>query len=371
MKIGIITMNGYLNIGNRLQNYAVQELLKDRGHETVTIHHALYDYDADIKTKIKNAGRNLMERCGFYSSTFYLSVLKKNPRMILLRDFDREYVQFSRKYLYKTNCMHKYKDDFDYYCAGSDQVWNASLVQNRGFFFMNFAEPEKAFSFAASMGTTHIPEQFLSTYEQGFNHVKNISVREDSVADLIYRMTGKSSTVLLDPTLLLSRDKWRFIAKKPAGNLPQKYIATYFLSSATAAQKAFIEKYAKSNGAKVVDINGSYKNCTGPLEFIHLIANADFIFTDSFHGTAFSIIFQKPFLVFQRNNTYDMSSRITTILNKFQIGECFVNIDNNTVNDSLLANIDLIQRIDYKKVNELLSLERDKANKFLDGVFQK
>jgi len=103
--------------------------------------------------------------------------------------------------------MKNYQNDFDYFCVGSDQIWNPGVVQNNDFFFLNFAPPEKTFSFAASMGTTYIPEQYKNTYMTGLSKIGFLSVRENDVKEFIQKLINRNSTVLLDPTLLIDKSE--------------------------------------------------------------------------------------------------------------------------------------------------------------------
>lgn len=370
MRIGLITLTGYKNIGNRLQNFAVQKILEERGHEATTIRFGRYQYDAKPIQKISDFIKNFMEKIGIYTLKFFMTTVYKNPRSYLLREFDKKYVRSTTKYFFKVKSMEKYKNKFDYFCVGSDQVWVSGFVQDHGLPFLLFADSDKTFSFSASMGNLHIPDHFREVYMKGFKHVGHISVREKEVQDVIKNTVGRDSVVLLDPTMLIDKKIWLEIARKPAVDIPKKYVATYFLSETTAEQKAFIEKYAKDNGCEIVELNGKYFHHVGPMEFVYLIANSEFIFTDSFHGTAFSIIFNKRFAVFQRNNMWDMSSRIVTILNAFELQPCFVNVKENKLDDSHFSLIKDIEELSMSHIEGILAAEKKKMNDYLDEVFK-
>ncbi len=370
MKIGIITLNGLYNFGNRLQNYAVQELMRECGHEPETIIYAEHYANLSTSMRIKHCIRNALVKTGITTTDFYIKKLKKEKGTILFRDFNRRYIKSTTKYLHKMNRMKKHVKDYDYYCAGSDQVWNPKIVNNRDFFFMCFAEPQKTFSVSASMGNVNIAPEFLDVYKKGFSHVGNISVRENDLKTLICDMVGREATLLLDPTFLITKEKWEQISEKPKVEFPEKYIATYFLSPLTDSQKRCIKEFAEANGVEIVDLNGHYLDYIGPAEFIYVISNADFIFTDSFHGSAFSIIFEKKFLAFQRNYTEDMSSRITTVLKTFGMEERFVNCNNHNIDTTMLADvISNIKNSDDSQIGTVLEVERQKAKEFLQKVF--
>ncbi|MBE6648428.1 MAG: polysaccharide pyruvyl transferase family protein [Ruminococcaceae bacterium] len=127
--------------------------------------------------------------------------------MLLCKRFNKKYIVQTKKYFFKKNKMKNYQNDFDYFCVGSDQIWNPGVVQNNDFFFLNFAPPEKTFSFAASMGTTYIPEQYKNTYMTGLSKIGFLSVRENDVKEFIQKLINRNSTVLLDPTLLIDKSE--------------------------------------------------------------------------------------------------------------------------------------------------------------------
>ena len=363
-KIAIITIIDPVNIGNRLQNYAVQELLSSKGFDVDTLHYFVSDDDRLITT-IKSSIHCFLIKIGVLYSNLFIKYIKRNPKMLLVKNFNSNNIELNKKYMFKSKKMSNYSMDYDYYCAGSDQVWNASLVQNNDFFFMDFAPTDKTFSLSASMGTTYIPDKYKDTFINGFKHVGNISVREDDTKILIEELTGRESIVLLDPTVLIDSSKWISVAEKPNIEISKKYIATYFLGPLTESQKKYIEQYAKENDCEIIDMNGKYKDYVGPSEFVWLMSNAAFVFTDSFHGTAFSIIFNKKFVVFQRNNSYDMSSRIVTILNKFNIIDHFYNVKNNELPEDFM---DYLNRLHDSSYDILLILneEKDRADKFIN-----
>ncbi len=369
-KIGIITLYGRGNIGNKLQNYAVVKILKEYGFDSSTIIYYPVDSQGGLKAYAKLYAKKLVEKTGICTTDFYIKRIEKSKRMLLFRDFDKKYIPTTSKYLFKTKQMNRYAKDFDYYCAGSDQIWSPAYVQNHGFCFMRFAESKKAFSFSASMGTTYVPPKYYESIKAGFQHVGNISVREEDVKALITKMTGRESVVLSDPTMLLDNEDWKKIAEAPSFDVPSKYVATYFLGNITPQQKEFIQNYAKDNSLEIVELNGPLADRIGPSEFLYLIENSSFVFTDSFHGTAFSIIFKKKFMVFQRNNIFDMSSRITTVLKTYKLEEFFVKTDNNNLGNEIKDTLSFIEGKDMSHLDDIRKSERQKADDFLNKVFE-
>ena len=191
------------------------------------------------------------------------------------------------------------------------------------------------------------------------SEIKYISVREESGAKIIKELTGRDAPVLVDPTLLLTREKWLTIAK-PAKNKPKdKYLVTYFLGGVPKEYKKEIKKFAKNNQLKIInlgDIKETKTYITGPSEFLDYINSCDIIFTDSFHGTVFSILFEKPFVVYKRVGGSSMYSRIKTLLKMFKLESREyekVRIDNS------------LFEIDYSHVPKILEIERSKSYNYL------
>lgn len=359
IKVANITIIDPVNIGNRLQNYAVQELLKNKGCIVDTLYY--YVADESTKSKILSYVACVLRKVGIYGSNTYIKYIKHSNKMRLAKKFNDKYVNLNKKYilkLHKKNRILKCVDDYDFYCVGSDQVWNAALVQNNSFFFMNFAESKRTFSLSASMGAAYVPNKYLNTYINGLKHVGNISVREEDAKECIKQLADRESVVLLDPTLLISPAKWITLGEKPKFHISKKYIVTYFLGPLSDTQKKYIDEYAKLNDYEIIEMNGKFKDYVGPSEFIYLISNSKFVFTDSFHGTAFSIIFNKSFIVFQRNNSYDMSSRIITVLNKFDIMDHFYNKENNELPEDFP---DYVKKIENSNYNIKLKLDEEKS----------
>ena len=358
-KVAIITINDNSNIGNRLQNYAVQELLKKKGCKVETILYYASNNNESVMYNIKAYINALLTKCGFITTI----KKRKDPRVNLCDRFNNDRLTICKKYVLKSRNMKRYSNAFDFYCIGSDQIWNYGLVQNNDFFFGGFTDSRKVFSFSASMGNACIGPKYLQNFKSGFNHVGTISVREKELKDLVEEITGKSVTLLLDPTLLLDRREWIKVAHEPGFDVPKSYIVTYFLSEQTIAQKEYIKKFARLNDCGIIDMNGLYRDQIGPSEFVYLISHSQFVFTDSFHGTAFSIIFNKNFIVFNRNNMYDMSSRITTLLKTMDLINHYYSEDNNELDDSFLNHLyDLPQY----NVEKIIEKEKEKAFMFLN-----
>lgn len=312
MKIAIVTLFGYFNFGNRLQNYALQKALEELGAEVCT-----WNVSRD-QNLLKRVLRPYIEKVNGKRR------LKSKQNRIRERNFKR----FSNRYIaqrmfYCTDGrIPRYADvDVDVFVVGSDQVWNPLFWQDSDEstdlynFFLRFTEKKKI-AYAASFGIPALPEQWQRRMKPMVGDFSAISVRETEGKQILAQM-GYSSDVVLDPTMLLTAQQWRQVEEGHVGN-SGGYILTYFLGSQPPEILEKICQGAKVRGKTVVDlmdVSSRYYRM-GPETFVELIDKADTVYTDSFHAAVFSILFHTPFVVFERNhaNRSSMSSRITTLL---------------------------------------------------------
>ena len=210
-----------------------------------------------------------------------------------------------------------------------------------------------------------LPENCKDNYKKWINGMEYLSVREQAGADIIKDLTGREAIVLLDPTLMLSKDEWMNIAKKPELNqdLNKKYILTYFLGNKSLEVENKINKIAKDNGLQIInllDINDKYIYSVDPSEFIWLINNCELMCTDSFHGAVFSLIMKRPFIVFERKSEgASINSRLETLLSKFDM-EC--RLDKNICNNGQVFNVD------FENVDRIINNEKEKTFNYLKNA---
>lgn len=195
---------------------------------------------------------------------------------------------------------------YDVYMVGSDQVWNPNASSSIEPYFLTFA-PHNALtiSYASSFGVSKIEDNnIVNRIKDGLSSIKKISVRESSGVKLVKEITGRTAQLVCDPTLLLNKSEWQMFMK-PVNNMPQHYVLIYQLSQSDTivklaikiGQEKKIPVYRICKRAFKVEKDKGVVNLldAGPSEFLYLIANASFIITNSFHGTAFSINFGIPF----------------------------------------------------------------------------
>lgn len=315
MKLAIITINDNNNYGNRLQNYALQEFLKKYASNVNTI---WYGKKTRFKLKdiinLKSIVKYIINRKGYrnYLREFYLEECIKTYN---IKKFSRKYIDI----IYDDN-IKKFSNEYDYFIVGSDQVWNPDWIKSSNdanIKFLKFAPSKKRIAYAASITIPSISKDKEMFFKDSLNEMKAISIREKAGAQLVKKLIGEDVIVVVDPTILLSKERWQEIEMQPEWYKGKKYILTYFLGPSLQ-----IENIAKKNKWEIynlMDINNLDLYSSRVEEFIYLIEHAELVVTDSFHACVFSILMNTPFLVINRQNKgwADMTSRIDTLLELF------------------------------------------------------
>ncbi|MFB8544958.1 polysaccharide pyruvyl transferase family protein [Enterococcus casseliflavus] len=323
MKIGILTINDYNNYGNRLQNYALQEVLKNLGYSPLT-----------IRNEVINDSRNiLIKNLAYLKRT--LGNTKKNilgkDKILTLRE--NNFLRFTEKYInetdFKLNSLKKVPIEmkyFDAFVIGSDQVWNYNFIRFSKYDFASFSENNQlVLSYAASFGVNDLPDEKIAEYKIGLDNLNYISVRELNGKEIVERITKrKDIQIVLDPTFLLSEEDWLKIVDESDINIDKKYVITYFLGTPSSEEWGYINKFGKKNNFMIInmnDISDPELYIADPCDFLNLIKNSEAVFTDSFHACVFAMVFKKYFEVFSRrdNNLASMNSRIDSLLTTFDL----------------------------------------------------
>ena len=308
IKIGIITMHRVLNCGSALQAYALQKSISDLGFKCEIID---YQYGVEKSRGLKNAIKHII-------------FAERNKKF---SDFYNAYFNCSQLQYFKETIKDN-PPDYDIYCTGSDQVWNPRFIENDTNFMLSFAPDCKPrFSYAASFTTGEIPKQYISLYKKYLSKYKFISVREQSGVQIIQQLLDRKADLVCDPTLLLDNNKWDIIANSQSFQQREKYILVYKLGYMFDSRREvykITDKVQKELGYKVYYLNGKhdlFRNGKkilnfGPSDFINYIKNSAFVITDSFHGTIFSAIYNRPFISVVTNKNIKSDNRISTLLSE-------------------------------------------------------
>lgn len=327
MKIKTITCQRAINHGANLQAYALMRYLESLGNDVEII-----DYYPDWFKPFRP----------FYCGT---KKYAKNPVLKAVYIFAKfpgrvkEYIKYKKslrkanfeifrdKYYKLTDTYCSFKElkanppKADLYIAGSDQIWNTMMNNGKDpAYYLQFAPKETATAtYAASFSVSEIPDELKEKIKSYIKSIDYISVREKTAIKILEDLGVKRGQVVLDPVFLLDKEQWNEIVSDKVFN--EKYVLVYdFENSYTV--KDFAKQYAKKNNVKIYSL---YKNdyCDkcfedyGPDVFLFLIKNASFIISNSFHATAFSIIYEKQFAVIKRQE--GINSRIIDLLDSFGI----------------------------------------------------
>lgn len=361
MKIKTITCHDVYNAGASLQAYALAVYLNQLGHEAKII-----DYKPDYLSNhyILWGGVNPRYNKPFLREAYCLSKLPGR----LKRRFSkrkRAFDEFTRDYLPRTQMSYHSNDELsanppeaDVYIAGSDQIWNTIFRNGKdAAFYLDFApKGSKRASYAASFSTESIDKDWqeqVKTWLSKFNH---ISVRESSGVKLIEDLGLTGAIQVLDPVFLLDKSQWEALESKVENAEP--YVLLYDFDC-NPAMTAFARKIADENGWKLYSYL-KHRGCdrcfdqTGPREFLWLIHHAKLVVSNSFHATAFSILYEKPFYVFDRNEK--LNSRMRDLLT-------LLDLENRMIKPETMCT-----QFPDIYTGEALTKEREKAKKYLDRI---
>ena len=329
MNVSIVTIYDKSNIGNRLQNYAVQETLKSIGCKVSTI--------AVVPKSKKNKQMNQLFR-DLRSND--LSIRHRAQRQLKILKFNKRFI--NTLIVESISDLPAIARSQKFFIVGSDQVWNSLwyFSNEDKLFLLDFVNSEKRISLSASFGIDYVPGKWRGVFKNELAKFKKISVREYAGQKLIYELTGRESSVLIDPVLYFDNTFWRNISKPATSKLlAKKYLLCYFIDSSDSIDCA-ITVYAQEHNLKIVSIMKSEDKLypISPLEFLWLIDNAAVVCTDSYHAYVFSFLFKVP-SIYIDDCLLDMSSRIDSFIQTMGIYKNTIdNIRNNDIKLPTSAN---------------------------------
>lgn len=387
-KVGIVSCYFKNNYGSMLQAYATQKILDNNNIENETIN---IEHNKDFSKGKKKYYVTQMLNFKFIKNKFGMIRMKIDTltRKDLKKNINvrnKKYREFRQKFnLSRSNenfndLANQAKEKYTDVIVGSDQLWlPVNVISN--YYTLNWVpDTINKISYATSFGFSTIPHKYNSKYKDFLSKINYLSIREESGVKIIKDIVGKDAKLVCDPTILLTKEDW----EKESDSAPifnEKYIFCYFLGKNIEHRK-FAERLKAETGYKIVSINHSDeyvkysdKFCDyapydiGPKEWINLIKNAEYICTDSFHGTVFSILFNKIFFDFRRHNNkskVSTNSRIDSLLDVAGISKDRILLGTENVKDVLKI------KIDYDNVNRKIDKFRENSKKWLlDSILWK
>lgn len=369
----------YNNYGALLQGYALNQILNDLGYDTYVIR---YKGDGDIKRNsiLKNPITRFLKRIVFslfHKKDIFLKSYKKDidNRLKKIICFQTANMKFANTKQWSYRTLKRKRPMAYAYVCGSDQIWNPCFNGNdRGYFLTFVPDGIKKIAYAPSLGVNEIPKKDISVIKNYIQTFDSLSVREQNGVELLKDLTAKQIHWVLDPTLVLDRERWANLASD-IRNKP--YILVYHFSGENQLKDSVLNLSRKYN-LDVISIPMNKVACedgfnfyfAGIEEFLGLIKNAKLVCTDSFHATVFSIIMNTPFLVFMREQIasgVDMNSRIDSLLKMTNLTNRIVinsqNIENIDIFDcdykQAYANIDKFKAASYDYLKSVLEADRE------------
>lgn len=373
MKIKTITCHDVYNFGASLQAYALQHYLESLGHQVEIIDYRpnylykKYDWKAFTSKKYAKLNSIFLTRWMFRCIKWtYLRFSLKRKKCF--DDFTKEYLRLTSTTYYTFKELKQNPPQANIIIAGSDQIWNPLFANGKDpSYYIDFALPEtKRISYAASFSVDNISDfQQKEFVKQLLSKMDKISVREYQGLNILKELNIEGGAKVLDPIFLLEKEYWQQFMKK---YYEKDYILIYDFEGNKLLKKTALYLKKKYNW-KIYSINDSLprlyadKNFTnvGPKDFLGLIHNCSVFLSNSFHGTAFSLYFNKPFFVFGLTGI-NLNSRMDSLLNTVELKDRFINEKTD------LENIQL--KYDNETVNQRIKAEQALSRKFLETSIQ-
>lgn len=362
-KVGILSMQRIKNYGSFLQAYGLKKVIESLGYDVQFV-----DYHVEEPIIKENNVRNDKISKALKTLEGDAPLKQKIQYLFHKKNFGKKYYK-----LLNLTERKNYIPELDTLVIGSDEVFNCIQAnKNVGYSLELFGKDnnaQKIITYAASFGNTTIEKlkRYHKTEEVGdlLKKIDYISVRDENSGNVVKELTGKEVNYNLDPVLIY--DYMNDCESIPDIDVKEKYIIVYAYSNRISLEESkYIKKYAKENNLKVYSIGGAQKcadkfiDCT-PFEVLAYFKNAEMVITDTFHGSIFSIITQRPFVTLVRKsvgNAYGNEEKLTDLLNRLEL------------KDRIIYNIEdmdckLDNKVDFKNTDEIIKNSRKNAISYL------
>lgn len=382
-KVGIVTLyHDNHNFGGLLQAYALPVALERYLGISAEQIDYVFKYQEQPKTKGTMSLRSIIYYIGY---VFFTKLEKKNLQK--RKQAFEEFIKFipHSNHSYEFDTISQSLDIYTEFICGGDQIWNdcqqINWYRNEDsiVFTLQFV-PENVIkiSYAPSMAVLELTDGYKKNFRKGVNRLDAISLRERRALPVLQELTDKPLSVTVDPVLLLEKDDWMKIIRYP--QVGQKYILCYLLGDSLAQRKA-VKIYSSKIKCKILTFPHILKNAvrkcdlllgdihdytSGPCDFLGLIDNAEIVITDSFHACVFAMIFQKPFVVFERDiigAKENMNSRIYDFLEEYHL-------EKQLVTAEVLMNMNKIPKVDFTYAHEHWKERREESLEFLENALK-
>jgi hypothetical protein len=359
MKVGILTFPNSKSFGASLQMYALYRAIKNFGYDVEIINYQ----NKFMKSARHVSGDSISKRIRLCISHL-IHIRQKNAFL----SFEKSYMnKYPSKCFTDANKLMEIANRYGAVICGSDQVWNPDITGNDINYFLSFCgENTKRIAYAPSFGVEALNEEFGSAIRAELMKFDALSVRENSGIDLVKQLIGKESTLVTDPTFLIPSNEWSAIEKKhPMAK--GEYILYYTIRSSKNLWRQ-CKALSEKTGLRIIRVGGNpikriknredmidYACDLSPSEWLSLVHNARYVVTNSFHGTAFSIIYHKDFYLEFSSLTNSRLKQITEL----------AGLEERVLKDG----VEIVpSSIDYISVDERLSGIKNKSSDYLKNA---
>lgn len=333
-KIGIVTAHTGYNYGTYLQAYAMKLFLSQMGFDARIVWQKSFGPEGrDFRFKkmlvmLMRMALNHKHSSGAiqgYTKNFAAEPSKQSKE--LFDEFSKIFLAVEEYSLWQLKKFARSEDVKALVC-GSDQIWSAASMYPDPLYYLQFAPKSKRIAYAPSFGKSEVPQYNKKRITKFLSEIPNISVRETAGAKIVKNLIGRTVDVMPDPTIIADWSAWQSDKK-------EDFLLVYFLDEPKECVIDDIKKLALENNLKIKVILAEHKcYCklgeyefvhAGPKEFVEIISKAQFVCTDSFHGTIFSIVGKTPFYTYPRNygKVHSQNSRIETLLAHYEMEHRF------------------------------------------------
>lgn len=347
LRTATVTWIQHENYGTYLQAYALQQVLLEFGIENHIIDDKRIRCPNPLRRNILAPIKRFILRKKRLSSPYFLQ-------------FKTQYLKIDRNY----SRLKELNERYDVFLCGSDQIWSANL-KIEPYYYLSFTDKKKI-AYAPSTGTGASTQIYRQSVKPLLERFDALSVREESGAKMLSGFIDKKITTVLDPTLLLTKATWKKLLLPITD--PGNYLLCYFLTP-NQWYLDYAKEYARKHQMRI-RIFATHKayheyggDCIygGPQEFLSYINQAGHIFTDSYHASIFSILFEKRFVTFKRfedGKSGDQNARIADLFRKIGLTSYFVGRND-------LGTVETLPYIDYPNLQRRLSALRNESISFL------
>ena len=387
-KIGIVSCYFQHNYGSMLQAYATQKILDRLGYENETIN--ISGFRSEIrKAKVKYFIKaSLTSDILLYKSGMAKNVLRKKlskneyTALSKIRDqrfdnFYKTHFRLSKKYLSMDELGRECEANYSAVLVGSDQLWLPANIAADYYTLSFVPDTVNTIAYATSFGQSVLPRKTADRASLFLKRIRHISVREESGQELVSQLSGRHVPIVCDPTLLFSGEEWLPVQKEEP-LITGKYLLCYFLGKNPLHRKFAVE-LKKATGCRIIALphldeftkdDEHYADerlyDIDPSDFVNLVRNAEYICTDSFHCSVFSILYRKNFFTFRRymkETSQSTNSRLDSLFHMLSI------------EDRLLSGLEPIkdclkQKTDYTLVHKQLELLRSRSYGYLTAALK-